>query len=92
MMTIVLDERDLRPLIERVVVATLDHVDATRQKLDGRLAYTEPEAAALLGVQRHALRDCRLRGEITGSVVGKRVVYAVEELRDFLRRRQVGNI
>ena len=38
----------------------------------GRLAFTEPEAAALLGVKPHVLRDCRRRGELQGAKVGSR--------------------
>ena len=35
--------------------------------LGDRLGYPEAEAAALLGIERHVLRDCRLRGEIRGG-------------------------
>jgi len=58
-------------------------------RFDRRLAFTEPEAAALLGVQRHVLRDLRLNDEIAASRVGRRIVYEVEELRKFLRKKRM---
>lgn len=53
-----------------------------------RLAYPEAEAAMLLGVARHVLRDARLRGEIKATRIGKRIVYARDELLRFLARRR----
>jgi hypothetical protein len=48
------------------------------------LGYTEGEAAAMIGVARHVLRDCRLRGEITARRVGKRFVYSRSTILRFL--------
>ncbi len=79
-----LDEAELQPIIVATVAATLDQLQADRQKLDGRLAYSEPEAAALLGLRPHVLRDCRLRGELDGRRVGKRILYPRDELLRFL--------
>jgi hypothetical protein len=78
------DIPDLRPVIRAAVVAVLDELRATDAMLGDRLAYPEAEAADLLGVPRHVLRDCRLRGEIVGRLVGKRILYSREELRRFL--------
>ena len=89
-MKILLDPADLRPLVEAVVSEVLQRLEADRAKIpDGRLAYTEPEAAERLGVRPHQLRDCRRRGEIVGSRIGKRVVYRRDELLDFLGRTQI---
>ena len=88
-MKIVLDESDLRPLIERVVVETLGQFEATRAKFGDRLAFPEAEAASLLGVPRHVLRDARLRGEIDGAKIGKRIVYRTEELLRFLASNRI---
>ncbi len=74
----------LQPLIRATVRATVAEIEATERKLGDRLSYTEIEAAAALGVARHVLRDCRLRGEITGRVVGKRILYSRETLLRFL--------
>ncbi len=79
------DEASLHPLVDAVVAAAIERLDDNRVKLNGRLGYTEPEAAALIGVQPHVLRDCRLRGEISAKKVGKRYIYgrsALEELLD----------
>jgi len=49
---------DLRPLIKLVVSEVIEQLEEDRAKLDGRLAYTEPEAAALLGIQHPRARGC----------------------------------
>ena len=84
-MKITLEDTDLRPLVERVVVETVERLSDERAQLGNRLGYPEAEAAALLGVARHTLRDCRLRGEIAARLVGKRMVYSRDELVRFLR-------
>ena len=79
---------DLRPLIRLVVDEIQSANEADAARLKGRLAYPEPEAAALLGVRPHVLRDARLRGELDAATVGKRIVYTVEALKDYLRRNR----
>jgi excisionase family DNA binding protein len=76
---------DLAGLLREVVreavrEALAQHAAADSAVAGGRLAYPEAEAAALLGVQRHTLRDCRLRGEIAARRVGKRWVYSRDTL------------
>ena len=84
-MKIVLEDTDLRPLIECVVAETVERLAEEKARMGNRLGYPEAEAAALIGVQRHTLRDCRLRGEIEGRLVGKRIVYSRDELIRFMR-------
>ena len=79
---------EFRPLIEQVVTETMRRLEAERVKLSGRLAYPEAEAAALIGVERHVLRDARLRREIEASRVGKRIVYTRDELLRFLHAQR----
>ena len=50
-----------------------------------RLGYTEFEAAELIGVAKHVLRDARYRGEIFAKLVGKKYIYSRESLIEFLR-------
>lgn len=78
------DLDDLRPLIEQVIQQTLAAVESSHAKLGDRLGFTEPEAASVIGVAPHVLRDCRLRGEITARLVGKKYVYSREVLVRFL--------
>ena len=85
-MKITFDEAEMGPLIERVVAETVQRIEAQRAKFADRLAYPEPEAAALLGVKPHVLRDARLRGEVRAARLGKRLLYAREELLKFLAR------
>ena len=83
-MKITLDADDLRPLIAKVVTQTLERIDSDRARFAGRLAFSEAEAAAALGVERHVLRDCRLRGEIFARKIGKSYRYTVGSLRAFV--------
>ena len=71
------DLTDLQPLIAATVRATIAELDATDRKLPhDRLAYSEAEASALLGVERYVLRDARLRGAITARKLGKSFRYS----------------
>ena len=82
------DREDLRPLVQLAVAEAMDRMEQERAKFNGRLAFTEPEAAALLGVKPHVLRDCRRRGELQGSRVGSRILYTRADLLDFLERQK----
>ncbi len=82
------DEDALRPLVHLAVAEALDHMEEERAKFNGRLAFTEPEAAVLLGVKPHVLRDCRRRGELQGAKVGSKIVYTRADLLDFLDRQK----
>ena len=81
------DIRDLEPAIRAVVVVVIDELRAKEAALGDRLAFTEAEAATMLGVPRHVLRDCRLRGEISGRKVGKRILYSRESLLRFISEK-----
>lgn len=80
---------DLKPVIAEVVAEVMLRLHAEQTAFDGRLAFTESEAAAAIGVPPHSLRDARLRQEIRGSRVGRRIVYSKEELLSFLARNRV---
>ena len=82
------DRDTLRPLVNLAVAEALDRLEDERAKLNGRLAFTEPEAAALLGVKSYVLRDCRRRGEIEGAKVGSKIVYTRADLLAFLDRQK----
>jgi hypothetical protein len=80
---------DLRPIVVAVLDEWQARVDRERSVLpDDRLAIEEGEASRLLGIPRHVLRDCRLRKEIVGSRVGKKIVYQRRELLRFLKDRE----
>src|SRR5262249_32972554 len=54
-----------------------------------RLAYAEAEAARLIGLKYHQLRDERLRGCIQASqIVGRRIRYLRNDLLDYLTSRR----
>ncbi|HUT13608.1 MAG TPA: helix-turn-helix domain-containing protein [Thermoguttaceae bacterium] len=82
------DQDALRPLIRLAVAEALERMEVERAKFNGRLAFTEPEAAVLLGVKPHVLRDCRRRGELQGAKVGSKIVYTRADLLEFLERQK----
>ncbi len=75
----------VQPIVAEAVAQTLAQIEADEARLGDRLAYPEPEAAALLGIQPHILRDCRRRGEIEAVLCGKRFLYPRAELLRYLR-------
>lgn len=94
-LTINVNGDSLGPLIRAVVVEVLGQLEADRQQLDAvagpqRLCWSEAEAAAMLGLEPHQLRDERLRGRIAASsIVGRRVRYTREDLVGYLAARRV---
>ena len=83
-MKLLVDEADLAPVIEKTVIETLRRVEAHRSRMDERLAFTEAEAAVLVGLPRHSLRDARLRGEVEATKVGRRILYRRDQLLKML--------
>jgi hypothetical protein len=81
------------PLTKAVVAQAVEELLAQRaadkSRLGSRLWFSEAEASAMLGLPSHRLRDCRRRGEITGSKVGKAIGYERSELLRFLRDQRV---
>jgi hypothetical protein len=75
--------RFIRPVVEEVAAAI-----GTRTGDDDQLAYTEAQAAKLLGIATHQLRDARLRGEIVATKVGGRIGYERSELLAYLARNR----
>jgi hypothetical protein len=78
----------LAPLICQVVTETVRALEADRARIPGnRLAFSEVEAAGLLGLRVHQLRDIRLRGQIGFSRgPARRVMYQPSDLLDYLAR------
>ncbi len=75
--------RFIRPVVEEVAAAI-----GSCTGDDDRLAYPEAEAAKLLGIATHQLRDARLRGEIFATRVGGRIGYERTELLAYLVRNR----
>jgi hypothetical protein len=86
-----LDPDALRPLIESVVTKVLARLEDQRAKLpDDRLAFSEEEAARLIGLEPHVLRDERRRGKIAASsIVGRRIRYTRADLIAYLTARRI---
>lgn len=80
------DLEAFKPLVAEVVRTVL--AELKRANGSSRLAYTEPEAANLLGLPRHSLRDLRLAGKVRASRLGKRIIYERCELERLLKGEQ----
>ena len=78
------DKDDLAPLIEQVVAATIDRLRDHEAKFTDRMGYGEGEAASLLGIPRHSLRDCRRRGEVDCYKIGSRIFYTPDQLKKLI--------
>lgn len=85
-MNLSINPEELRPVITAIVAEVLAQTSALG---DARLAFTEPEAAGLLGIKPHALRDARLRQEIRATKIGGRIGYSRDELLAYLSRQQL---
>ncbi|WP_373653381.1 helix-turn-helix domain-containing protein [Schlesneria sp. DSM 10557] len=89
MLTVSLTQDDLRPLVASVVAETIAAIKADEAKLGDRLAFSEPEAARLIGLEPHQLRDERGRGRIGASqIVGRRIRYTRSDLLQYLARNR----
>ena len=81
---------DLKPLIEAVISATVKKLAEDTAAIGERLAISEPEAAHLLSLEPHQLRDERRRGRIAASrIVGRRIRYSRQDLMDYLARDRI---
>ena len=86
-MQVNIDPAELKPVIAETVQQTLEAIHADENRLRDRMAFSESEAARLLGLQRHQLRDCRLRGELGFSVgPARKILYSRSDLLAFLGR------
>lgn len=86
---IIIESTELRHVIEAVVRVTLAQIRRDEESLNDRLALSETEAAGLLGLQTHQLRDERHRGRIGSSViVGRRIRYTRQDLLAYLARNR----
>ena len=82
------DPELFKPLIEQAVEAAMLKIENARATAGDRLCYSEPEAASLLGLQPHQLRDERLRGKIkASSIVCRRIRYTRQDLMGYLISR-----
>jgi hypothetical protein len=87
--TLSLNAEMLRPLLTEIVRQVVQEREQVKATIPDRLAYSEREAAALLGLLPHQLRDERRLGRVRAFVVaGRRVRYAREDLIAYLTRRQ----
>jgi hypothetical protein len=85
-----IDPQLLRPVIEAVVAEVVARLDGGRAALPDKLLVSEAEAARLLSLAPHQLRDLRLRGEISYvRGVGNRVFYRRDDLLGYIAGRRV---
>jgi excisionase family DNA binding protein len=84
------NDLDLRPLVKAVIAEVLAEQKQLQQIYEGRLAYREAEAASMLGLNQHQLRDLRRDGKISHTrIVGRQIRYTLQDLMDYLNRGRV---
>ncbi|MBS0208721.1 MAG: helix-turn-helix domain-containing protein [Planctomycetes bacterium] len=90
MAEIKIDQNELRPIVELVTREVLAGLKLNQPAVE-RLAYSEAEAARLLGINRHVLRDERRRNRIQASrIVGNRIRYSHDDLTAYLAKNRTG--
>ena len=83
------DPAVLTPLVTSVVEQVLARIEEAKAAVGDQLAFTEEQAARLLNLHSHQLRDERRRGRISASrVVGNKVRYLRQNLVDYLARNR----
>ena len=83
---------ELRPVIQAVVAETIAKLESQREALSGKLAYSEYEAAQLIGLTERQLADERRRKRITASsIVGRRIRYLRSDLIGYMLSRRLGD-
>ena len=88
-MQVAFDPTEFEPIITRAVEAALAKLDELRGPLGDRLAFTEEEAARLIGLEAHQLRDERRRGRIAASqIVNRSIRYLRGDLLAYLLRQR----
>src|SRR5262245_51869805 len=90
------DLESLRPLLRQMAAELLEELSSrrlpTEQPSSGgdgvvRLAFSEAEAAAMLGVATHVLREQRRLGRIECCRgPGRRIMYRRDQIENYLRR------
>jgi hypothetical protein len=82
------DPELLRPIVQAVVTEALARLEMDRAKLTAKIAFTEAEAARLLSLRQHQLRDERRRGRVKCSHgPGKMILYQPAHLIEYLMSR-----
>ena len=84
-----LETSELRPLVQSIISEVLLQMDQIRQAHGDKIAFSEDEAAAMLGLNPWQLRDVRRSGKITHTrIVGNRIRYTRNDLMEYLRQNQ----
>ena len=83
----------LKPVIAAVVQETIENLSASGLLASSgtirKIAFSEAEAARLIGLNQHQLRDERRAGRIQASQIrGRRIRYTEDDLRRYLAERQ----
>jgi hypothetical protein len=90
-MELKIDPDLMRPIIAEVVKEVWKAIEDENQKFTEKLGYSEAEAAALLNVHQHVLRDERMRRRIRASkIVGGRIRYLRSDLMEYMIEREWG--
>jgi hypothetical protein len=87
-----LDHKDVQSIAQSVVEGLYQKMQAQPDGAMNEPLLKEQEAARLLNVNRHVLRDARYRDEINCIRIGRAVRYEPSEIEEFKQRNRNRNI
>jgi hypothetical protein len=87
-----LDHKDVQSIAQSVVEGLYQKMQAQPVGAANKPLLKEQEAARLLNVNRHVLRDARYRDEINCIRIGRAVRYEPSEIEEFKQRNRNRNI
>ena len=80
-----IEQHELKTIADLVVASLEPKLEELRETMHGsQIAFSEKEAAELIGVTRHALSQARRQGRIQAGQVGKGYVYTRQQLLEFV--------
>lgn len=89
--SVLFDREALRPLIKEVIKETVAEINGQSTN-DSRIAYSEAEAAQMIGLTQRQLAEERRDGRIQASQTrGGRIRYLKSDLVEYLRSRRWTN-
>lgn len=84
------EAEDFAPLVRQIVAETLTSMQSKFDEMGKRLAFTEEEAAEMIGLKSHQLRDERRRGRIQASqIVCRAIRYSREDILRYLMTNRI---
>jgi len=76
---------DLKPIVAEAVAQAIEQLRGNELRFAEQFGFPEAQAASLIGVRPHVLRDLRLKGLAKAKRVGRGYLWHRNELERLLR-------